>query len=229
MSKLSEHVDWQYVLREFWNLYRFSSAGGSKPIRSHQREVRNQLSAAMEQNPSVLTNEPETLPVCAWMSRALDQGLLERTAPLVRALRHVTGELAWTYGYERVPPGLLRKYAYAELLGPNGPVVSTHLILGLVLFAPRCTYPAHSHDSISESYLCLSGAISEGDTGVYSPGSLLFTPPNQPHRITTGDFEPTLLSYAWTGTAEKLLSQKMSFTRSRRRRDSTAADKNNEA
>lgn len=216
MSKLSEHVDWQYVLREFWNLYRFSSAGGSKLIRSHQREVRNRLSSEMEQDLSVLPSEPQTLPVCAWLSRALDQGMLERTAPLVRALRHVTGELVWTYGYERVPPGLLRKYAYAELLGPNGPVVSTHLILGLVLFAPRCTYPAHSHDSISESYFCLSGAVSEGNAGVYAPGSLLFTPPNQAHRITTGDFEPTLLAYAWTGTSEKLLNQKMSFTRLRR-------------
>ena len=88
------------------------------------------------------------------------------TAPLVRALRHVTDELVWTYGYERVPPGLLSKYAYVELLGPNGPVLSTRLILGPVLFAPQCTYPAHSHDSISESYLCLSGVVSESNAGV---------------------------------------------------------------
>jgi dimethylpropiothetin dethiomethylase len=216
LSKLSDHVDWMYVLREFWTLYRFSSAGGSKPIRSHQREVRNRLSAEMEKDPPVLMREPETLPVCAWLNRAFDRGLLERTAPLVRALSRVTGELVWRYGYERVPPGLLRKYAYAELLGPNGPVVSERLILGLVLFAPRCTYPTHSHDSISESYLCLSGAFSEGDAGVYAPGSLLFTPPTQAHRITTGDFEPTLLGYAWIGTAEKLGNQKMSFTRRRR-------------
>ena len=37
------------------------------------------------------------------------------------------------------------KYAYAELVGPRGPVVSERLTLGLVLFGPRCTYPAHSH------------------------------------------------------------------------------------
>ena len=89
MSKLSDHVDWHYVLREFWNVYRFSSAGGSKPIRSHQRTVRNRLSAEMDGDPPVLTVEPETLPVCAWLGRALDQGLLERTAPLVRSLRRV--------------------------------------------------------------------------------------------------------------------------------------------
>ena len=139
MSKLSDQVDWHYVLREFWNVYRFSSAGGSKPIRSHQREVRNRLSAEMEGDPPVLAREPETLPVCAWLGRALDQGLLERTAPLVRALRRVTDELTWKYGYKRVPRGLIRKYGYAELMGPDGPVASERLILGLVLFGPRCT------------------------------------------------------------------------------------------
>ena len=213
MSKLTDHVDWHYVLREFWNVYRFSSAGGSKPIRSHQRNVRNRLSAEMDGDPPVLTVEPETLPVCAWLGRALDQGLLERTAPLVRSLRRVIGELAWRYGYEQVPRGLIRKYGYAELLGPNGPVLSEQLILGLVLFAPRCTYPAHSHDGIKESYICLSGVVSESNAGVYAPGSLLFNPPNKAHRITTGDFEPTLLAYAWEGTSEKLRNQKMRFTR----------------
>jgi dimethylpropiothetin dethiomethylase len=213
MSKLSDHVNWHYVLRELWNVYRFSSAGGSKLIRSHQRAVRNRLSAEMDDNPPVLTVEPETLPVCVWLERALDQGLLERTAPLVRSLRHVIGQLAWRYGYERVPRGLVRKYGYAELMGPKGPVVSERLILGLVLFAPRCTYPAHSHDGIKESYICLSGVVSESNSGVYAPGSLLFNPPNKMHRITTGDFEPTLLAYAWEGASRNLLNQEMKFTR----------------
>lgn len=216
MSTLSGNVDWYYVLRELWTVYRFSSAGGSKPIRSHQRLVRNLLSAEIDADVPLVLPEPETLPVCAWLDRALDQGMLERTAPLVRALRRVTHSLAWRYGYERVPSGLARKYAYAELMGPAGPVVSERLILGLVLFAPRCTYPAHAHDGVTESYICLSGVVSESDAGVYAPGSLLFTPPNKLHRITTGDFEPTLLAYAWAGAPEKLSNQKMKFSRRRR-------------
>jgi len=216
MSHLSDHVDWQYVLREFWSVYRFSSAGGSKPIRSHQREVRNTLSAEINANPSIEVGSPETLPVCQWLGRAMDQGLLERSAPLVRALRQIEGQLTWRYGYERLPRGLKGKYAYAELMGPNGPVISQKLILGLVLFGPRCTYPAHSHDGITESYICLSGVVSENDAGVYAPGSLLLTPANKPHRITIGDHEPTLLGYAWIGPEEKLLNQKMVFSRARR-------------
>jgi len=217
MNKLSDHIDWHYLLREFWNAYRFSSAGGSKLIRSHQREVRDRLSAELDNDPALLDRDPASLPVSAWLGRALDQGLLERTAPLVRALRRVSDELHWQYGYERVPRGLVKKYGYAELMGPNGPVESSSLILGLVLFGPRCTYPAHSHDDINESYICLSGVISESNSGVYAPGSLLFNPPNEVHRMTTGDFEPTLLAYAWIGNQDKLRNQAMRFTRPRRR------------
>lgn len=213
MTHLSDHIDWHYLLREIWTVYRFSSAGGSKPIRSHQREVRNLISSEMAKDPEVRFDPPETLPVCDWLGRAIDQGLLEKSAPVVRALRRVVNKLVWRYGYERVPPGLKRRYAYAELMGPRGPVASERLILGLVLFGPKCTYPVHSHDGITESYVCLSGVVSENDAGVYAPGSLLFTPPNKPHRITTGDFEPTLLAYAWTGPAEKLINQKMVFSR----------------
>ena len=204
------------MLREFWNVYRFSSAGGSKLIRSHQRQVRDHLSAEMDSNPALLLNDPVSLPVCDWLGRALDQGLLERTAPLVRALRRVSDQLSWQYGYERVPRGLVKKYGFAELMGPNGPVQSSELILGLVLFGPRCTYPAHRHDGIRESYICLSGVISESNSGVYAPGSLLFNPPHQVHRMTTGDFEPTLLAYAWVGNRDKLHDQVMSFTRAPR-------------
>ena len=94
MSTLSDNVDWHYVLREFWNVYRFSSAGGSRPIRSHQVDVRNRISEEMDTDPQVEVRAPETLPVCAWLGRAIDQGLLERSAPLVRALRRVVDHLA---------------------------------------------------------------------------------------------------------------------------------------
>lgn len=212
MSHLSDQVDWQYLFREFWLLYRFGSAGGNPAIRSHLKEVRNRLNAELEQNPPVAFDQPNNLPVCAWLNRAVDQGMNERTAPLVRALVRVQDQLTWRYGYERMRPGLARKYAYAELLGPNGPVVSKNLILGVVLFAPKCTYPEHSHDGISESYICLSGSISDSNYSVFSPGSLLFNPPKRAHRMTTGDFEPTLLAYAWTGEPEKLAHQKMDFS-----------------
>lgn len=117
-------------------------------------------------------------------------------------------------GYESVPKGLAGKYAFAEFAGPYGPVVIPDVILGVVLFAPRCTYPNHAHSGISESYICLSGAISENDEGVLAPGSMLYNPPGKPHRITVSDQEPSLLAYAWHGRPEELAGQKMVFSRS---------------
>lgn len=215
-SRLRSQPDWVYLLREFYEMYRHSSAGGSTKIRSHQRAVRETLSKVSEANPELHFAQPETKPVCAHLKRALDEGRLERTASVIRAIESVHHQLSWLYGYAKLPRGLAEKYAYAEIMGPNGPVVSDRLILGLVLFAPRTTYPAHSHDGLTESYFCLSGAVSENDDGVFAPGSLIFNPPGRNHRITTGDHEPSLLAYAWIGPADKLRDQKMVFSRTKR-------------
>jgi len=214
-SRLRHFPDWQYLLREFYNLYRFSSAGGSSHIRSHQKEVRHRLSRLLNQDPPMKQIQASEKPVCAHLSRALDIGLSYSTAPLAQAIERIRDQLSWEFGYEKMPPGLSHKYAFSEFMGPKGPIVSEELILGLVLFAPGTTYPTHSHQGISESYFCLSGAISENDVGVYAPGSLILNPPEHPHRITTSDREPSLLAYAWVGSLERLANPKMAFNRQR--------------
>jgi dimethylpropiothetin dethiomethylase len=213
VSRLSDHPDWIYVLRDSYDLYRRSSAGGSAKIRKHQRNVREAISRVLQANGDVRFPEPATKPVNAHLTRALNNGRLERHGAFIRTLDAIRAKLSWQYGYEKVPRGLEQKYAYAELAGPSGPVLTDEVILGLVLFAPGCTYPAHAHDGISESYICLSGAVSENDQGVYAPGSLIFNPPEQLHRITVADHNPSLLFYAWAGAPEKLRGQKMVFTR----------------
>jgi dimethylpropiothetin dethiomethylase len=213
---LNDCPDWLYLLRDYYELYRRLSAGGSSKIRSHQKTVRDQISRVMKANPPVHQRKGVSKPVTAHLKRALDNGRLERHSPFIRALESVQDQLVWQYGYEKVPRGLEHRYAYAELVGPTGPVMTDAVILGLVLFAPSCTYPAHAHDGISESYICLSGAVSENDQGVYAPGSLIFNPPGQLHRITVADQNPALLCYAWTGDREKLANQKMVFTRAAR-------------
>lgn len=211
--RLQDRPDWLYLLRDYYELYRRLSAGGSVKIRSHQKIVRDSINRVIKANAEVHEHAPVSKPVTAHWRRALDNGRMERHAPLIRALESVQAHLVWQYGYEKVPRGLERTYAYAELVGPTGPVITDEVILGLVLFAPGCTYPAHAHDGISESYICLSGAVSENDQGVYAPGSLIFNPPEQRHRITVADQNPALLCYAWTGMREKLANQKMVFSR----------------
>lgn len=211
--RLTERPDWRYLLQEFQQLYQRGKAGGSTVIRAHQRAVREAVARLLDGDPELRERPVESKPVTAHFGRALDNGRGGPLASMVRAIAAVEPELSWLYGYEKVPRGLAKKYAYAEFAGTQGPVVSNEVILGLVLFAPGCTYPAHSHDGLTESYYVLSGAVSENDGGVWAPGSLILNPPGRMHRITTGDTEPALLAYAWHGAKEILAGQKMVFTR----------------
>ncbi|MEL6701113.1 MAG: dimethylsulfonioproprionate lyase family protein [Pseudomonadota bacterium] len=198
-TPITEVPDWRYLLREFYEMYRFMSSGGSKPIRAHQRSVREAINRVLNAKPQVVLPAPEALPVTAHLTRALSEGYAGATAPMVRTLASVSSDLVWRYGYDRMPRGLARSYGYAEIAGPRGPVITNEVILGVVLFAPGCTYPAHAHEGITESYVCLSGAVSENNHGVYAPGSMIYNPPGTVHRITVSDNEPALLAYAWTG------------------------------
>ena len=65
MHRLSDHVDWQYLFREYWHLYRFGSAGGNPIIRSHLKDVRNRLNAELETNPSMEFDQPVEAGACA--------------------------------------------------------------------------------------------------------------------------------------------------------------------
>jgi len=207
--RVKDRPDWNYLLREYYEMYRFLPAGGSKAIRSHQKRVREAISRLMKLNPVLRPSLPADLPVTAHLRRALDEGRSAALAPVARALDAVRRDLHWEYGYDRVPKGLARAYGYCEIAGPNGPIPSSEVILGLVLFAPGCTYPAHAHSGITESYICLSGSVSENDYGVYAPGSSIYNPPGHAHRITVSDQEPALLAYAWIGDPEVLAGNKM--------------------
>ncbi|MEM7056090.1 MAG: dimethylsulfonioproprionate lyase family protein [Pseudomonadota bacterium] len=213
MTKLADRPDWVYLLREVRELYRLSGAGGSTKIRSHQRVVREGISKILANGTETVATECDNKPVTVHLRRAMDNGRAGSTWPIIRALDAILPELSWLYGYEKVPRGLAKKYAFAEIAGQRGPIISPGLTLGLVLFGPKCTYPAHAHDGLTESYYVLSGSVSENDEGVWAPGSLIFNPPGRMHRITVSDREPALLAYAWHGPKEKLASQKMVFTR----------------
>ncbi len=216
-SRLSNLPDWRYLLREYHEFYRSMSAGGSDMIRAHQRAVRTAIRGVIKSDPAVECLAPAQLPATAHLRRALDNGREERHASVVRAIAAVQDSLSWQIGYEKPPRGLERKFAFAEFAGPSGPVITDRVILGIVLFAPGCTYPAHAHRDITESYICLSGAVSENHQGVYGPGSLIFNPPGHTHRITVSDREPALLAYAWAGPPEELGNYKLAFSRKSKR------------
>lgn len=215
--RLRDCPNWIYVLREWEMLYRHGSAGGSKVIRSHRRRVRETLSALIAANPMVVDRTPAQLPVTAHLPRAFDLCAQNSLEGMSRALERVAHLLTWEYGYKRVPKGLEQKYAYCEVLGPQGPVNSDRLILGFVIFAPNTTYPQHSHKDIEESYISLAGAWSENELAVFAPGSLILNRSGEEHRITTGQHDPCLLAYAWIGPGERLAEPDMKFSKTHKR------------
>lgn len=217
-ERLHDSPSWVYLLREFEKHYRLGSDGGSRAIRAHRKKVRETLVAVIEANPPIDQRPPETRPVTAHLPRALDLGKDGPLSGMTRTLERVSDRLTWEYGYQKVPRGLEKKYAYCEVAGPQGPVRSDRLILGFVLFAPNTTYPQHSHREIEESYVSVAGAWSENETAVHAPGSLVLNMPGHEHRITTGRFDPVLLAYAWVGPDDRLSAPGMKFSRTRKAR-----------
>ena len=215
--RLSSAHDWLYLVREYDYAYRRGSAGGSAKIRTHMKQVRDRIAKVLAADPEIRLPEPLAKPVNAHLERALDNGQDASMRSMIRSIDNVKQDLAWEYGYERMPRHLADRYAFCDIVSPKGPVVCANLTLGLVLFAPRTTYPAHSHDGITESYLSLSGHWSENDAGVYAPGSIVLNLPRHTHTITTADREPVLLAYAWCGDPDVLNSPVMGFTRRSRR------------
>ncbi|MER0237341.1 dimethylsulfonioproprionate lyase family protein [Fulvimarina sp. MAC8] len=213
---LTDAADWTYLCQEFDTVYRYGSAGGSKVIRSHRRRVRDLLSSIVDENPEMLEREPQTKPVVDHLARALDLGVTGPMHGFARILTRIAPMLTWEYGYESVPKGLAKRFAYTEFLGPRGPIPTDRLILGAVLFAPNTTYPQHNHQDIEESYVSIAGAWSENDAAVYAPGSLILNRSGEQHRITTGAVDPCLLVYAWTGPPERLSAPGMKFSAGRR-------------
>ena len=167
--------------------------------------------------PSVRIPETVELPATRHLARALDNGEREPTEIFARSVAKIAPRVRWEHGYDKLPQTLARKYAYADILGPAGFVEADDLALGFVLFAPGCVYPSHRHEGISESYIVLSGAVSENDLGVFRPPSMIFNAPGTTHTIRTASTEPALLAYAWTGTPDALANHKMKFTRARRK------------
>jgi dimethylpropiothetin dethiomethylase len=215
VDHLNDCPDWRYLLTECYELYRHLDSGGSDLIRSHQRKVREAISRTMKSNPEIKIDVIAGKPVTKHLKRVLDEGKHQPHASVIRSFESIQDRLNWQYGYEKMPRSLENKYAYAEICGPHGPVISAEVIMGVVLFAPCCVYPSHAHDGITESYICLSGSVSENHQGVYSPGSMIFNPPAHTHRITVSKREPALLLYAWVGERGNLKQQEMVFSRKR--------------
>ena len=122
--------------------------------------------------------------------------------PVLRYLpRHELAGLPWTDGGFALPASIKGRNAYAELIGPEGPVVSDKCRFGFYLQAPDCLYPPHSH-AAEELYLLLGGSaewqLDDGKPFVPPDSGLVHHLPWQKHAMRTGA-SPLLALWVWLG------------------------------
>lgn len=109
--------------------------------------------------------------------------------------------LPWTDRGFSLPDGIRGQNAYAELIGPTGPMISDQCRFGFYLQAPNCLYPAHSH-AAEEFYYILSGSaewrLDEDEIFMPPVPDLIHHLPWQKHEMRTGH-APLLAMWIWTG------------------------------
>jgi quercetin dioxygenase-like cupin family protein len=114
-------------------------------------------------------------------------------------------QLPWHYHYKPRDdaPDLASRIAFAELIGPRGPLTAPECRIGFTVMAPHTVYPLHRHPAV-ELYLVISGTaewIAPPSQHHAPPGSYILHGTNQPHAMRT-TAEPLLALYAWSGDLE---------------------------
>jgi hypothetical protein len=162
-------------------------------------EMAAQAAELMRQaTPLRLADAPLALPVLAHLgSIALPPFEAEDSALLADSAAH----LPWTEDGFVLPAAIQGRNAYAELIGPEGPLLSSQCRFGFYLQAPDCLYPEHSH-AAEELYMILSGSAewSVDVTERYVPPvlGLVRHRPWQKHSMRTGRL-PLLAMWVWLG------------------------------
>jgi hypothetical protein len=129
---------------------------------------------------------------------------LGRAGPLaaIAAALAATSGLPWQYHYTPRPgeADLGDRIGFAELIGPDGPLIAPACRVGFTLMAPDTVYPMHRHPAI-ELYLVIAGhaewATPAGGR-ILPPGEGVLHATNLPHAMRTFG-EPLLALYGWHG------------------------------
>jgi mannose-6-phosphate isomerase-like protein (cupin superfamily) len=123
-------------------------------------------------------------------------------APVATALAAMPDGLAWYYSYAPRPgdADTADRIAFAELIGPDGPLMAPGCRVGFTLMAAGTDYAMHAHPAI-ELYAVIAGHAEWATPGAarrVPPGGLVLHPSNQPHAMRTLA-EPLLALYGWRG------------------------------
>ena len=123
-----------------------------------------------------------------------------KLAPLDTIVEQISNLVIWYEASRGVPDFFKGGYAFAEIIGKRGLMVSNHIRLGLYIQKPEINYPLHAHDA-EESYLILSGNTDwqiENKKFRVGPGCIVHHHSSEAHGTHTNK-EPLLAVWIWTG------------------------------
>jgi len=135
----------------------------------------------------------------------LSQVTCQKTDALVRSIHHHQSLLHWEQSYTKSHSDLignmLERYAFAEIVGKQGPFLSDTIRAGIAVYGPEIRYPPHSHVS-EEYYVVLAGsALFQCGSEPYTvghPGKAMYHPSNHPHSLKTQN-QAVMIFYVWGG------------------------------
>ena len=210
--KKSKRKLWFSILKEYLSLYQTvaSNLNSKSKEKDHAQEVITKIKAKKNDFNLSGLQTAVNKPVCDYLEQVLKTEKSCDQAAILSLLAQITEDLVWEYGYDDLPEELKAKYAYAEILGPQGPILGDDLILGLVLLGPNCIYPEHSHQDIAESYLVLNASVTINSEQSCTSGDFIYNEPGEKHELATAS-EPCLLAYAWSAKAKILKSNQLEF------------------
>ena len=146
--------------------------------------------------------EQTHLPAADFLGAAVPTGN-QQTRPLLETFERCSNRLRWEQSYRKedqlVPDEMLENYAFAEIIGKQGPFVSDRIRAGIGIWGPQIAYPRHQHQA-EEIYIVLAGAtefrIGEAEETLYKTGDVALVESNTWHGFrTTGQI--FVVYYLW--------------------------------
>ena len=171
-----------------------------KLLRNNYKDICEKILLEIEQLDSDCIREIDALksPSCTYLDVALNH-IPKDLSPLDILIKSISEKLVWREASRGVPDFFKGGYAFAEIIGEQGLIVSENIRIGLFLQKPYVNYPFHAHEA-EELYIILSGTASwKIDDKMFSviPGSIIKHQSCQDHATFTEE-ETLFALWIWT-------------------------------
>ena len=184
----------QCLLKNFYsslNNYLYNHQG------NHSKKILHELELIKLDNIEKINASKSA--TCSELNNTL-RNIPGKLAPLDSIVEKIANLVIWHEASRGVPDFFKGGYAFAEIIGKRGLMVSNYIRLGLYIQKPEINYPLHAHDA-EEYYLILSGNADwqiENKKFRIGPGCIVHHHSSEAHGTHTGE-EPLLAVWMWTG------------------------------